>query len=1328
MGKFYLGADIGTNSVGIACTDENYDLLRAKGHDCWSVRLFEDAKTAVERRGFRSARRRLARRRQRVLWLQSLFSEFIDDDTFFIRLNNSQYLSEDKDELLGQDTNNLFNDADYNDKSFHKEFPTIYHLRKSLMSDKKYDLRLYYLALHHIVKYRGHFLFEGDAGKIRDERKLFENLNAVLADNGFENLFSDVNLGKDVKDILLSNRYGVKEKQTRIEKLFGVTSENKFSKEIIKGFCGAKISPSALFGEEYKSETGFSFKKLENENFEAMRGVYGDNFIVLESIRSIYNFVTFEKILSGYDDISSAMVAIYEKHAEDLKMLKNYIRSNYPEDYNVIFKSTDEKYNYVNYIGYTKKGGDKKKVAKCKDEEFYSYLQKYFKDKNDEVALKIKDKIAKEEFLPKILHADNGLFPMQVNEYELKKIVERMKENYPETVGMADKILPLFRYRIPYYVGPLTGKNSWTVRSNEKITPWNFDEVVDKAKSNEAFMRKMTNKCSYLRAEDVLPKASVFYQTFDVLNQINKLRINDVPVSVSLKQKIFTELFLKYAKVSDKAIKDLIVREGLAAKCENITLSGKDGDFKASMSTYVKLKEILGDFVDADLTENGKICENIVLWHTLNTDKNIVEDLILRNYGKIPQVKENIKRLKGLTFKDFGRLSEKLLVGLKGVNKTTGELTSILGEMYNTNNNFNELMNDEDYNFGELINAENGVPSEEVTYEDVDELRVSPAVKRGVWQTLVLIDEYVAAIGKVPDKIFVEVSRENGKKGEEGRIPSRKKALTEKFETLRGAGYDDVIAELGEEKYSDMRLRQERLFLYFRQLGRCMYTGKRIDLEQLNTDLYDVDHILPRTYIKDDSLDNKVLVLRSKNAEKSDTYPLPAGFSDQKDFWKLLLEKKLISKTTYDRLTRVEPLGEDDYRDFINRQKVITDQSAKAVIELLQRKYPATKIVFSKAKNVHDFKRKFNLYKCRETNDLHHARDAYLNIVVGNVYSVVFPTQWSEFYMKDGGWRTFNLKKLFTCNVKGAWDENSIAKVKANYFKSSPNVTRYAYCYQGEFYNQTVYGKNNKGITAPRKLNSPLANVSKYGGYMAQKTAYFAIVSSLDKKGKRVKSIEAIPVLTAYRLKNGQITLEDYFGSYLREPEIIIPKLKSKQLITYNGTPAYIAGVTGPTILLHNAVELFTNNRTDEYVNGLLTLLDIRSKTSIEERDKYPIKTNRNGDEKLVIDADKNEELYRYLKDKLSLKAYSGIPAFKTFKNNLEKGFDKFKTLSIVQQASVLVQILRFFKCNAETSDLSLLGYGKRVGTLAINQNIDKAEVKIICKSPAGLKTVERKV
>ena len=129
MEKFYLGIDIGTNSVGMACTDENYNLLRAKGVDCWSVRLFDESKTAAERRTFRTARRRLERRKYRISLLQALFAPFIEDKTFFIRLNDSQLLPEDKNAALCGDKNNLFKDSGYTDKEFHTQFPTVYHLR-----------------------------------------------------------------------------------------------------------------------------------------------------------------------------------------------------------------------------------------------------------------------------------------------------------------------------------------------------------------------------------------------------------------------------------------------------------------------------------------------------------------------------------------------------------------------------------------------------------------------------------------------------------------------------------------------------------------------------------------------------------------------------------------------------------------------------------------------------------------------------------------------------------------------------------------------------------------------------------------------------------------------------------------------------------------------------------------------------------------------------------------------------------------------------------------------------------------------------------------------
>ncbi|MBF1295158.1 MAG: hypothetical protein HXM96_03505, partial [Parvimonas sp.] len=70
MGKqefkdYYLGFDIGTNSVGWSVTDQQYKILRFNKKDMWGSRLFEEAKTAKERRVYRNSRRRLDRRKRR---------------------------------------------------------------------------------------------------------------------------------------------------------------------------------------------------------------------------------------------------------------------------------------------------------------------------------------------------------------------------------------------------------------------------------------------------------------------------------------------------------------------------------------------------------------------------------------------------------------------------------------------------------------------------------------------------------------------------------------------------------------------------------------------------------------------------------------------------------------------------------------------------------------------------------------------------------------------------------------------------------------------------------------------------------------------------------------------------------------------------------------------------------------------------------------------------------------------------------------------------------------------------------------------------------------
>ena len=74
---YYLGLDMGTNSVGWAVTDQHYNLLKAKGKDLWGIREFIEADTSVERRTHRISRRRRQREQARIGLLNDYFHDAI---------------------------------------------------------------------------------------------------------------------------------------------------------------------------------------------------------------------------------------------------------------------------------------------------------------------------------------------------------------------------------------------------------------------------------------------------------------------------------------------------------------------------------------------------------------------------------------------------------------------------------------------------------------------------------------------------------------------------------------------------------------------------------------------------------------------------------------------------------------------------------------------------------------------------------------------------------------------------------------------------------------------------------------------------------------------------------------------------------------------------------------------------------------------------------------------------------------------------------------------------------------------------------------------------
>ena len=209
------------------------------------------------------------------------------------------------------------------------------------------------------------------------------------------------------------------------------------------------------------------------------------------------------------------------------------------------------------------------------------------------------------------------------------------------------------------------------------------------------------------------------------------------------------------------------------------------------------------------------------------------------------------------------------------------------------------------YTFQNAIEECNALNAGEIKSVDYDslvrDLYTSPANKRAIWQTIQITEEIKKVMKGAPDKIFIEMAR--GEEKEKKRTQSRKDRLMERY-----AACESDVREWTKEldRWNERDFNSMKLYLYYTQMGRCMYTGEPIDLDALmsGNSKWDRDHIYPQSKIKDDSIDNLVLVNKTENAKKSNGLLSLEVQKKQREFWQELLEGGFISKKKYDRLTR----------------------------------------------------------------------------------------------------------------------------------------------------------------------------------------------------------------------------------------------------------------------------------------------------------------------------------------------------------------------------------------------------------------------------------------
>lgn len=1330
-GAYYLGLDVGTDSVGYAVTDEAYHVLDFKGRAMWGVRLFDAAETAEARRVQRSNRRRLQRRRWRIELLQELFAEEICkvDPGFYQRLKDSTLWREDKRE---QQIYSLFHDKCYTDADFYQDYPTIYHLRKVLLTSRgPFDVRMVYLALHHLMKNRGHFLFSGSVEHVTSFGTTFEACRQCLSDElGLEwECLSEQELAHVLKDKKMSKR----DKCAKAMTLLQCDRTDRQSKAAISLLCGLTAKLTDLFDDTSLEEAEKPSISFAGESYEELRAAIEpalqERRIVIDMLKTVYDWTVLADILQGgeYDGcayLSMAKVETYEKHKSDLEILKKIFKDGDLAEYRSFFQKPGSD-NYCAYIGATTQNGKKKNIKKCKYEDLSKrirkFLDKYYTTSQDEAVLYVRRELDAETFLPLQVTVNNCVIPYQVNKMEVEKILKNAGEYLPflnevdqNGISVKEKIVQIFEFRVPYYVGPLNthnNKNAWAVRKEfGEIKPWNIREKIDFDQSGACFIRRMTNKCTYLIGKDVLPKNSLLYAEFTVWNEINNLKVRTEKIDVTLKQTLFETLFMKKKAVKRRDILNFLKSEGMEVEADEI--AGIDTAIRSGLTAYHDFKKIFGEQVKE--YKIRQMIEQIILWITIYGDEGkMLKRIIRQNYTQEEICDEQLKKIIRLRYQGWGRLSREFLCELEGADAETGETYTIIDALRKTNDNLTQLLSQK-YTFQNAIAEENYQNKKEVdalTYENLMEgIAASPAVKRAAWQSVLIAKEIKKIMGREPEKIFIEMARGEGEKK---RTVSRKNQLLELYQQIQKEEGQQWVEELNSRDEKDFR--SIKLYLYYTQMGKCMYTGELIDLSQLtDATVYNRDHIYPQSKTKDDSLDNLVLVKSEINLRKGKDI-LPVEIQDKmKSFWDLLRSRHLISDRKYERLMRKTSLTDEELAGFINRQIVETSQSTKIVANVLQNVFDDSEIVYVKARTVSEFRQEqLAMVKVRSLNDYHHAKDAYLNIVVGNVYHEKFtnnPLRW----LKESENRNYNLNHMYYHDLKKNgriyWlkgKEGSLGTVLNQMRKGQIQYTRYAITNKsgqnGGFFDQNMVGKDqNPGVPMKKGMD-----VRKYGGYKTITPAYFALVESEGKKGERIRSIEAVPLYLKQRFESGMDSFAEYceqeYG--LKKVKVILERIKKDACLVVDRFPMHLRGTTGKQLLMQGGVQLSMDEAFEVYCKKIEKYLQRNKDLTVKKG--YLEISNQDG-----LTKDENLKLYQELCRKQRETIYRYRP-----NNQYEKLIEKQKTfeaLSCEEQCMVLNEILWLFRCKPNLANLSMIGGAAKTGKIALNKVISNYESVIL--------------
>ena len=532
------------------------------------------------------------------------------------------------------------------------------------------------------------------------------------------------------------------------------------------------------------------------------------------------------------------------------------------------------------------------------------------------------------------------VYPREAYIEEYDRIMTVQQESYPEI--LTDELIQRIRDRIIFYQRPLKS-------CKQLVSTCEFEKkerVVQVKRINKEGVEELVERTITIGPK-VAPKSSPIFQVCKVWESIQNIRLyypdgTERKLEQEEKQKLFDYL-QKNDKLSLTALrKELKIKPKDKLWCDKLLDKGIAGNtttaiLRKALKGYKDREKLLRFDLKNKVDEDGVILPIIdesyqneplyKLWHILYSIED-KDDMRRALVGQLKIKEEDLDdglmdALYKIDFvkQGYGNKSAKFICKLLP-HLQEGKMYSEAAEAAGVRHS--DSMTAQERDERSLL--------ETIPLLEKNALR-QPVVEKILNQMINLVNALKREHGEI-DEVRVELARELKMSREEREETTKSNNAREKENKTKA---EDIKEKHG---LTPTKSRIQKYRLWEESGGCCIYCGKHFGVVQfLRGEEIEVEHIIPRSILLDDSMSNKVCACRSCNQEKGNRFAMEYIQSKgwEQDYIKRvdsLFEGKKIS---YSKRQRLLMLPKDLPEDFIERHLRLSQYISREAQGILRK-------------------------------------------------------------------------------------------------------------------------------------------------------------------------------------------------------------------------------------------------------------------------------------------------------------------------------------------------------------------------------------------------------